>query len=114
LSTTPPGELDERLAGHSAAVMAGGHNHVQMLRRHRGIYVVDVGSVGMPFVQFPFQGTPRYLPWAEYAIVSQSDGVLDVDLRRVSIDLDAIKRAAEESGMPDARGWMACWQESAV
>jgi hypothetical protein len=112
LATTPVSELDKMLAGYAAAVMAGGHNHVQMLRRHRASYVVDVGSVGQPMEELPFRGAPRYMPWAEYAIVSQAEGVLDVDLRRVPIDLEAVAQAAWESGMPDAGGWVRCWQEA--
>ena len=36
LATTPPELVDEMLAGRRAAVLAGGHTHVQMLRQHRG------------------------------------------------------------------------------
>jgi predicted phosphodiesterase len=103
LATTPEDELDEMLAGYSAAVMAGAHNHVQMVRRHRGNYVVEVGSVGLPFEQFPWPGRPPFRPWAEYAVVSRTDSALSVDLRRVSVDLGAIQRAVLESGMPGAR-----------
>jgi len=106
LATTPDGELDEMLAGHSAAVMAGAHNHVQMVRRHRGMYVIEVGSVGLPFEQFPWPGMPPFRAWAEYAIVSRTDSVLGVDLRRVSVDLDAVKRSIAESGMPGAAYWL--------
>ena len=103
LATTPDDELDEMLAGHSADVMVGAHNHVQMARRHRGMYVVEVGSVGLPFEQFPWPGIPPFRPWAEYAIVSRTDSVLSVDLRRVSVDLSAIQRTVLESGMPGAK-----------
>jgi predicted phosphodiesterase len=111
LSTTPVEELDDMLAGYVATVMAGGHNHVQMLRRHRDRYVVDVGSVGAPLAEMPFEGEPRYMPWAEYALVSYVSGVLDVNLRRVPIDLDAVRRAALYSDMPDAQSWARTWQE---
>jgi predicted phosphodiesterase len=111
-STTPADELDEMLVGHSAAVMVGGHNHLQMGRRHRDTYVVDVGSVGAPLEQFPFVGAPRYLPWAEYAIVDQADGMANVELRRASIDLEAVKQAAWESDMPGVNAWVRCWQDA--
>jgi predicted phosphodiesterase len=110
LATTPVDELDEMLAGHPATVMVGGHNHVQMLRRHRTQYVVDVGSVGSPLEQMPFRGGPFYMPWAEYAIVGCTDGVLNVDLRRVTVDLEAIKQAAWQSDMPDVPSWVGCWR----
>ncbi len=109
LSTTPSADLDEMLDGHTATVMAGGHNHVQMMRRHREFTIIDVGSVGQPFEEMPFVGTPQLLPWAEYAIIGWLTGVLSVDLRRVPIDIDAVRRAARESDMPDADGWADSW-----
>ena len=109
LSTTPSAGLDHMLDGHTATVMAGGHNHVQMMRRHRNVTVLDVGSVGQPFEQMPFAGTPRLLPWAEYAIIGWVTGVLSVDLRRVPVDVDAVRQAALESDMPGATQWADSW-----
>jgi predicted phosphodiesterase len=109
LATTPVPELDEMLAGHSATVMAGGHTHVQMLRQHRGVAIVNPGSVGFPLEQMPFEGLPRYLPWAEYAILDWVDGVLGIELRRVPVDLDKVRQAALTSGMPRAAAWLELW-----
>jgi predicted phosphodiesterase len=108
LATTPAEELDELLGGHTEPVMACGHNHVQMVRRHRGIVIIDVGSVGQPFEQMPFE-EPRIMPWAEYAIIDRTKGVLSIDLRHVPIDLDAIKQAALTSSMPGADDWVSWW-----
>jgi predicted phosphodiesterase len=109
LPTTPPEELDEMLAGHTATVMAGGHNHVQMIRRHKSTVIVDVGSVGLPFDQMPFEGLPAFVPWTEYGIVSWVNDVLSVDLRRVPIDLHAVKQAALASDMPGIDYWVNSW-----
>jgi hypothetical protein len=109
LATTPGAELDEMLAGHTATVMAGGHTHVQMLRQHKGVMIVNVGSVGSPLEQMPFEGMPRCLPWAEHAIVNWANGTLGVELRRVPIDLEAVKQAALTSDMPDAAFWVGLW-----
>jgi predicted phosphodiesterase len=109
LATTPVPELDEMLAGHSATVMAGGHTHVQMLRQHAGVAIVNPGSVGFPLEQVPFEGLPRYLPWAEYAILDSADGVLGIELRRVPVDLTEVRRAALTSGMPRAAAWLDLW-----
>jgi hypothetical protein len=57
----------------------------------------------------PFKGLPRYLPWAEYAFVNWLDGMLSIDLRRVSIDLKATMQAALDSDMPDAAAWVDLW-----
>ena len=109
LSTTPSEELDEMLAGHAATVMIGGHNHVQMVRRHKGTVIVDVGSVGLPFDQMPFEDLPVFLPCAEYGIVSWVDDVLSVDLRQVPVDLHAVKQAALASDMPGTDYWVNSW-----
>jgi len=95
LPTTSDDELKDMLAGHTAPVMAGGHTHVQMLRRHRDAMIVNVGSVGEPFERYPSSAAePRILSWAEYAIVSCSSGALGIELRRVPIDFAAIKQAS--------------------
>ncbi|MCZ7674318.1 MAG: metallophosphatase family protein [Chloroflexi bacterium] len=73
------------MGGNKATVMAGGHTHMQMMRQHKGIMLINAGSVGMPFEQALFVHSPRYLPWAEYAIVSCENHVASVDLRRVPV-----------------------------
>ncbi len=107
LAETPAVELDKLLAGATATVLAGGHTHIQMLRRHRDVLVVNPGSVGAPWEQIPFYGRPpRVLPWAEYALVEWIDGVLRVDLRRVPFDVQAAKDAVLSSDMP---AWIKDW-----
>ncbi len=109
LATTPSDELDEMLSGHKATIMACGHTHVQMLRQHRGQTVINVGSVGMPFEQMPFTGEPRILPWAEYAFLNWTDGVVNIELRRVPVNVADIREAAIASGMPRAADWVNNW-----
>src|SRR5438132_387146 len=41
LATTPPDEVDEMLLHRRATIMAGGHTHLQMARRHDGIMIVN-------------------------------------------------------------------------
>jgi predicted phosphodiesterase len=101
LATTPAAELDAMLAGCAATVVACGHTHVQMMRRHKRVMILNPGSVGQALEQLPFDGAvPRILPWAEYGLVSCADGALSVELRRVPVDLDAYVNAALHSDMP--------------
>jgi predicted phosphodiesterase len=93
LATTPEAELDEVLAGRRAAVMAGGHTHIQMLRQHRGSLLINPGSVGMPFERYVAGARPVIMPYAEYAIVSAEHGRIAVDLRRVQLDKHALRAA---------------------
>lgn len=95
LATTPPGELDARLDGHAAPVMAGGHTHVQMLRQHRGALLVNPGSLGQPFQEHAGGGPPVVLPHAEYAIVDGRRGRVGVTLRKLDLDRGALRREAE-------------------
>jgi predicted phosphodiesterase len=94
LVDTKESELDELFAGEHALVMAGGHTHIQMLRQHRGVLLVNPGSVGMPFERYVEGAPPTVMPYAEYAIVEVSGGNLAVSLRRVALDRDALFEAA--------------------
>ena len=110
LAITPNQELDEMLAGRKATIMAGGHTHVQMLRQHNGILIVNAGSVGLPFEQMPFkEGGPRVMPWAEYAIITSANGAISVDLRRVSVSMNEIKQAGIDASMPETSDWLRNW-----
>src|SRR5215468_1059019 len=97
LATTPPDDLDRMLDGRRAAVMAGGHTHVQMLRQHRGALLVNPGSVGMPFREYVEGRAPTLMAHAEYAIVEARGGDVGVTLRRVHLDRSALRRASEGS-----------------
>jgi len=86
LATSPPGSVDTMLAGRSATVMAGGHTHIQMLRQHRGLLLVNPGSVGLPFREYVAGAAPTVMPYAEYAIVEARDRSVAIALHRVALD----------------------------
>lgn len=92
---TPPELVDDMLGGRRAVVFAGGHTHLQMLRQHRGMLIVNPGSVGQPFREFVNGGPPTILPHAEYAIVETRPGGVSVDLRRVALDRASLHSQAE-------------------
>ena len=98
-------ELDRHFAGRAAAVMAGGHTHLQMLRQHRGALVVNPGSVGMPFVEAPVAGPPRIMAHAEYAIVDAGAGAAAIELKRVPLDRAALRAQAASCDFP-LRDWL--------
>lgn len=108
-ATTPPNELDEMLAGYEATLMVGGHTHVQMVRQHKGTFVVNVGSVGMPFEQMPFENAPRVMPWAEYTILNWENGILGIEPRRVPISLNQLRDVVKKSEMPETSDWIKNW-----
>lgn len=109
VATTADDELDGMMAGQDAAIIAGGHTHIRMLRAYRGRELVNPGSVGLAY-QFLPDGGVRVPPWAEFALLSRSDaGVVSIELRRVSYDRDATVRAMTERGMPHAAWWAEDW-----
>ena len=105
LSTTSPDELDGLLAGHNASVMAGGHTHIQMLRQHRGLLIVNPGSVGLAFKEFVAGEPPTLLAHAEYAMVEATHGGVTVTLRRVPINKNVLREAVEACDNP-LRNWL--------
>ena len=100
LATTPPETLEEALDGRQADVLAGGHTHLQMLRQHKGMLIVNTGSVGMPFCEFVNGQPPEIMPHAEYAVIEVNQGVTSVSLRRVPLDRKKLLQAAKESTNP--------------
>lgn len=95
LATTEDEELEVCLAGRRASVMAGGHTHIQLLRQHRGSWLVNPGSVGMPFRRYVHGARPEIMPYAEYALVHSGRDALSVELRRVALGREALRAAAE-------------------
>jgi len=112
-ATTSDDELESMLAGYEADVYAGGHTHFQMFRRLGESVIVNAGSVGQPFRRRQ-EGMMRLSPWAEFCIVSYSDGKLGVELRRAPLDVESLAEMVRTSGMPDAERWAELWTPELV
>ena len=93
LSTTCPDELDGMLVGHNSSVMAGGHTHIQMLRQHRSMLIVNPGSVGLAFKEFVAGKPPTLLVHAEYATVEATHRGITITLRRVPLNKNVLREA---------------------
>lgn len=100
LATTPDEEVDEMLLHRRGTIMAGGHTHLQMARRHDGIMIVNPGSVGLPFRDHPVNRPPILLEHAEYATIDAVNGTLAVELRRVAVDKRAMAAAIAATDNP--------------
>lgn len=100
LATTAAADLDRMLAGFEATIMASGHTHIQMLRQHRGILLVNPGSVGLPFKEVTTGQPPTVLPHAEYAILEALDGIITVHLHRIPLSKESLRTAVEASDTP--------------
>lgn len=104
-----PEDLEAVLLGERATVMAGGHLHVQMLRRYRESLLINPGSVGLPIEPIPSTEKVRIPPWCEYAAVCFEGGKLDVSMKRVPVDPDDVNRSILGSGMPHKEDFLATW-----
>ena len=111
-ATTPDDELARTLGDYRATVMAGGHTHVQLLRRFRDVLLVNPGSVGLPVKVGVTREKNRRVPWSEYAIVESRHDHLAIEFRRVPLDVRAVVHAARESGMPNVEVWVEEWSMS--
>jgi putative phosphoesterase len=105
---TSDDDLACMLAGFDATVMAGGHTHKPLLRRHQGRLFINPGSVGLAFERMEGLGVHK-LPWAEYAVLHCADQTISVEFRRAPFDVAVVKRAALERQMPHAEWWNSEW-----
>jgi predicted phosphodiesterase len=108
-ATTSETELSGMLGASHATILAGGHTHVQLLRRYRDMMIVNPGSVGLPFEQ-PIPDGPIHRPaWAEYALVTVRRRQVSIELRRTSISIEALSKGVVTSGMPYSEQWIDEW-----
>ncbi|WP_247003541.1 metallophosphoesterase family protein [Halosolutus gelatinilyticus] len=89
---TRPHEFSAGLLGDEDVLVLG-HTHVQHVERYGEGIVVNPGSVGQPR-----DGDPR----AGYAVVDLD--ALTVEPRRVEYDIEAVKAAVHEAGLPERIG----------
>ena len=113
-AVTPDSKLEQMLAGYSATVMAGGHTHIQMVRRYEDSHIINVGSVGLPGVN---AGSPELVmnhdvSWAEYGVLSLEYGRLGIELRRTQLDVATMLSAAKNTKMPYLEWWIQLWKTS--
>jgi len=102
-----PGDLlDELLVGVDSSVLAFGHTHRAMFRRHGGVTLVNPGTLGNPI-------PPDLDMRAGYGLVTAEGGRLEVTLRRVAYDPAPAIAAAFERKMPGAAAWAAKFGDTA-
>lgn len=104
--TTPEEQLDETFSGSHAAIMAGGHTHMQMLRRYKDGIIMNPGSVGLALDRVSPLDEIHNPPWSEYAIIEAEGSKLTVELHRIPFDIQAFIQTIRASGMPHA-DWLA-------
>ncbi len=102
LPTTPENEFRQIMGDYHQFILAGGHTHLQQIRRWGETLFFNPGSVG--FVRDrQWQGAGfRLYPWAEYAILSVDGSGFGLEFRRVPLDIAELLLTIRVSGRPNA------------
>jgi predicted phosphodiesterase len=104
-------EALEPFVGHDAALLAGGHTHLQWTRRIGDALYVNPGSVGISYDRHAAE-PPALRPLAEWALVTVADGTVGVEFRQVPYSAEDVQAATSRSGRPYADEWAAQWGAS--
>ncbi|WP_432974025.1 metallophosphoesterase family protein [Dactylosporangium sp. CA-233914] len=118
LPTTSQRDIDDMLGGRVASVLASGHSHQQMLRRHHDFTLVNVGSVGRAPIRFPW---PVWLPdardlpdeethgeyraVAEYVVITATDDAISIEFKQLALDAERVLAMTADSGIPGGTGY---------
>ena len=105
-------EIEGRVSGHGARLIACGHTHVpRMVRMRDGRLIVNPGSVGLPAyddpnpLSPPERPEPYYVengsPHASYAIAEEVEGGWQVSFHRIAYDWEAAAACAERNHRPE-------------
>ena len=102
------GEALEPFLGHDAALLAGGHTHLQWTRRIGDALYVNPGSVGISYDRHA--DPPVLRPLAEWALVTVTDGAVAVEFRQAPYAVEDVQTQTLRSGRPYADEWAAQWE----
>lgn len=107
-------EFRTTLGPTDAALAAGGHTHLQFVRRLGGATFVNPGSVGFGYDHEQPEDGFALDPWASYAVVTTAEDGLRVELRRVAFDAREVAAALRACGMPFGDERAAAWERGAA
>ncbi len=110
LPDTPLEDFQKYLAGHKALAYAGGHTHLQQVRRLGAAFFFNPGSVGFAYSHQQADDHFKADPWAEYAILEYKGGQINLEFRRIPYDAREMVRIYLTSGRPYAEEAAAQYQ----
>jgi putative phosphoesterase len=109
--TTPDDALNEMFGGTHAAILVGGHTHLQMMRHYGDACLINVGSVGLPGVGAAAQHN-HHVRWAEYAVIEAEGDRLDISLRRTPLDIKRMLARSSAMPAPVIEWWVTLWDHA--
>jgi predicted phosphodiesterase len=104
LPSTPEDEFQEILKPYADHLLTGGHMHLQYTRRlrDRQNFFFNPGSVGVAY-NHEQSGDNGFLdPWAEYAILTVDGMRVNLEFRRLPLDMDSMAEIYRNSDRPFA------------
>ena len=93
-------EISEALGGLTNGFVAGGHTHIQWVRRFGDRTFFNPGSAGVAYNRYMDPSKFYFYPIAQYAIVYSNPSFTHIEFCQVPFDVDAMELAARKSGRP--------------
>jgi predicted phosphodiesterase len=109
LPTTSEADFQAMLGAYDAYVLAGGHTHMQQIRRlgsTDSIYI-NPGSVGLAYSHQQEDNSFRADGWAEYAVLTSVGEQMMLEFRRVPFDVPELIDKYRAGGRPHAEAAIA-------
>jgi diadenosine tetraphosphatase ApaH/serine/threonine PP2A family protein phosphatase len=106
-------EFRQLLGPARSDLLAGGHVHLQWLRRYGESTFVNPGSVGLSYDHVQPDDDLRVDAFAAYARFDSGDDRFEIAFRRVPFDRAAVIETVAASGIPHADSIIAQWQPHA-
>ena len=97
---TPEEEFKRILGAYASHILAGGHVHLQFMRRIGDSFHFNPGSVGVAFNRVQPEDSFKLDPWAEYAVLTLDSTRLALEFRRIPFDVDELIRVSRAEGRP--------------
>jgi predicted phosphodiesterase len=108
----PEDEFRTRLGPVDAGLAAGGHTHVQFVRRVGATTFVNPGSTGFGYDREQPEDGFTLDAWASYAVVTSSPEGLRIELRRTAFDPRPVAAALRSCGFPHAEERAQMWDRA--
>jgi predicted phosphodiesterase len=108
-ATSPDAELESYFEDQTAQIFAGGHTHQPFLRRHQDRWMMNPGSVGLPFAWNTRLQRTINLASAEYALLTWQNNQLTIDFHVVPFDFQLYAQRVHAAGMPYAEWFLDHW-----
>ena len=110
LPAAPQEVFNKYLGKYSDSVLAGGHTHAQQIRQNGNWFFFNPGSVGVVYRHDQPDGIIKINPRAEYAILTEQNGQVSLEFRRLPFDVKELVRIYRSSGRPFAEEAIAQYQ----